>query len=876
MRKILRKLSLFLLVAFLTMASVFYINNSNQIKAQENLQGIDLSGQTKIIPGIQLSYYLNISTTGLPANELDGSYSLIYLDKNIFVEPQLVNISTERYVASREILPDNDYYIIKITYNDQLRPGSISGLPFLATVKNHVLHRGDQVTIKNKFFANNGGEIVSKDNVFDVKLYDWKQIHEDWHSEVDLGLNSVNDDRSKAKIDRINFDSFYLNAWDSEANSWPQFNGTATDPRRIKITVDLSNIDFGYTFNPSYDGWNSEFTFDDTTKTLTAWYPPISHGDSYGQIQNYFTLTVNDLQNGPVLGKKYEITYKAEIEERDGQLTELATRKMSRTYRYKPLVINANPITLDELGMQKQVHRRLSSISIVATPYMEEKYYYNLVYSTPENKYPAGKKFKVRELYDLPDYEMVLHSYSFVVFGNDLTETEKAALENNKLIGVNLDDSEEIIAEDVQINPNWTSYIRDTNNDLPNKKAYKKIRLVFAEEVELTTKTEGGNFSFGLGLSTNMNPTQEIREKIQNYFKEEYDKRKATDPYFRPVYQIKNTFGIKNNTEDRDEFILTNVLDLATTSSAERWAQSLTTDQGSSISAITTSNKLKHSVGLYAQGLKPEIQPLKDLKYVLLLPEGIEAENIAPDPNKVAVTATLERVVKNYKDTGRNAHIYSIEGFTVPAATEQHPHVAHEMAMIADLKVTSATKKGSNVITGFYTWSNTELNEIFVNNHETDNLDVDDDGSKTERVVMSDQEFNFIEPREFSIIKHSKFSSEVDEKYSLTANVDTAKPTDYRITINNNTNSSRDNIDVIDILPRNGDKEIVKDAYGVYLDCGSQFKMQLTGPIAPVTGYKYLYSTTTPYESLADNINLANWVDETGIADFRQVTMFRI
>lgn len=883
MRNKMKKLSIFLLVIFLSMTSVF-ISNNDKITAQNNVQGVELSKETKITPGVQLSYYLNISTLGLSQAQLDGSYSLIYLDKDIFVEPQLTNIAAESYVASREILSDNDNYIIKITYNNQLKPGSTKGLPFSATAKNHVLYVGDQVTITNKFFASNGGEVISKDNVFDVQLYTWKQLQGPWDSEVNLEFNQVNDNRTKAKISSITFDRFYLNAWDPEKNKRPTFmyEGGAPHPysgrdaRRVKITVDLSNLDFGFTFNQNYDSSNQEFTYDDTTKTLTAWSPPVNYEDKQGYIQNYFTLRINDLQNGPELGKKYEITYKAEIEERNGQLTEVGIRKMSLTYKYTPLVISASPITLDELAMKKEVNRGSDTISTTNTPYMEEKYYYNLTYSTPQSKYPAGKKFKIKELYDIPNYEMVLHSFAFNVDGNNLTEVEKAALQNNQLIGTNLDDSEEVIAEDVKLNSSYSSYIRNENNDLPNKKAYKKIRLVFEDGVELTTKTDGGKFDFRLGLSTNINPTQETREKIQKYFKEEYDKVKLTNPSFRPKYQIKNTFGIKNNDENRDEFILIDIIDIDTTSYAGLDGGGLRTDPGFSIHNITRSNKLKYHLVLRSRSKKREVQPFQDLKYVLLLPEGIEIENIAPDPTQASVTAVFDKVIKNYKDTGQNAYFYNIDGFTAPAETDQIRFPSNIMSMIANLKVTASTKPGYNTITGFYTWSNTDINEIFVSSSHSDSLDVNENGNKTERIVKETSSFNLVESKEFSIIKHSKFSSEADTKYSLNTNIDTENPTDYRITISNNTNSSRGNIDIIDILPRIGDKEIVNDTSGIYLDRGSQFKMKLAGPITPVAGYKYLYSTTTPYERLEDNINLANWSDAAGIADFGQVTMFRI
>ena len=110
----------------------------------------------------------------------------------------------------------------------------------------------------------------------------------------------------------------------------------------------------------------------------------------------------------------------------------------------------------------------------------------------------------------------------------------------------------------------------------------------------------------------------------------------------------------------------------------------------------------------------------------------------------------------------------------------------------------------------------------------SDNLDIDDDGDRTEQVLYTESSVNYIPPLELIYTKHV---GKDKTNFNLSTNVELGSPVYYRMNIYNNTIGRVSGTHIIDVLPYKGDHTIVSNDDGKYLERGSVFETPLIGSI---------------------------------------------
>lgn len=96
----------------------------------------------------------------------------------------------------------------------------------------------------------------------------------------------------------------------------------------------------------------------------------------------------------------------------------------------------------------------------------------------------------------------------------------------------------------------------------------------------------------------------------------------------------------------------------------------------------------------------------------------------------------------------------------------------------------------------------------------------------------------------------------------------------YRLRLENKMTTDLKVATAINVLPREGDKSIVKNEAGEYTDRGSKFSVFLKGPITPPEGFSVVYSTEKPATDALD-VNNQAFVPADEITDWSKVTMFK-
>lgn len=122
--------------------------------------------------------------------------------------------------------------------------------------------------------------------------------------------------------------------------------------------------------------------------------------------------------------------------------------------------------------------------------------------------------------------------------------------------------------------------------------------------------------------------------------------------------------------------------------------------------------------------------------------------------------------------------------------------------------------------------------------------------------------FYIYPPKQLFVKKDVKLSSDPDENFasSIGNKGKLGTEIDYRWKIQNNSLQTIDKLALIDILPYNGDKAIVKNQDGVYTDRGSKFKTKLTGVRQEDSDkFNIYYSTDEVKENTHENYN-ADWI----------------
>jgi LPXTG-motif cell wall-anchored protein len=211
-----------------------------------------------------------------------------------------------------------------------------------------------------------------------------------------------------------------------------------------------------------------------------------------------------------------------------------------------------------------------------------------------------------------------------------------------------------------------------------------------------------------------------------------------------------------------------------------------------------------------------------------------------------------------------------------------------DVSLSLDLTAQTGTAEGASDVVGWLAYDNTELINLgyWSGDSTADTYDLNGDGS-TEDLILSDSVSITYTP-----------SNEVYATATAGTSIDTlAVGTTQSLqegsslylglnVINNQDTGSIDYLTIVDVLPYEGDTTVVPDETGTLVSRGSEYEINITGPVVIVIngatldpadyGYTVYYSTDEPSTtSASDNMN-ATWVTEDDISDWSAVTMIKI
>ncbi|QPK93957.1 hypothetical protein HCQ94_05140 [Actinomyces sp. zg-332] len=229
--------------------------------------------------------------------------------------------------------------------------------------------------------------------------------------------------------------------------------------------------------------------------------------------------------------------------------------------------------------------------------------------------------------------------------------------------------------------------------------------------------------------------------------------------------------------------------------------------------------------GLFDRGGWGPLNKVENVKYVTLLPPGVEyVRRTSVSPS--SLTPPAPTVIPNYKNTGKTAVITELGDLDFSVLKTREIDARYE------LELTINASRGNNEIENYITYDNNDLVKPLTDSYgKADNLDLDGDGDRDEVFLARSSNINFIPPLELIVTKEV---SNTKDNFSFISDIDLDSEFFYRIKINNNTIAAAPVADVIDVLPYVGDHAIVANDTGEYKERGSAFAVALSNSVESV------------------------------------------
>lgn len=247
-----------------------------------------------------------------------------------------------------------------------------------------------------------------------------------------------------------------------------------------------------------------------------------------------------------------------------------------------------------------------------------------------------------------------------------------------------------------------------------------------------------------------------------------------------------------------------------------------------------------------------DLSSFEDGKLIYLFPQEMELSE--GGTNKV-LDGRWEYIY-NYKNTGKSAVI-----------------MHQDFETVGFLKVGRLMASGSYEVEMVTIWNE---NDTYRHGDASDDLDFHNDGVTSRNVARSKGAFTVSNPilvtthKQVRIANENGFWSESVQRAKAGDNIE------YRLSLINYNNTEISNAQILDILPYENDKSIVRNNSGQLVSRGSTINVQLTGPVADESGkFDVYYSTEEPGAN--ENESYAkNFVPASQITDWSQVRMIKI
>ena len=846
----------FLLAIVFTFTSVPIDAHATGIGSQVTTSiGYSVTQSSSLI-GKRESYSIQTGISGT-VGSYTLPYSIIYLDKNIFEQPSQSDVSPAEFIQSVSIdSSDAQYYKIKVTYKN-LTAGPPKKFPFSATLKNLRNAAGEQFTIKTSLFDKDGVELTSDDENFtksgyvagieapdngvtNPRMYLFKEYL------VDTDVDSTHTKFSPDFQSDIKFtiQNGKKNLTNGEVTNRPT---EGVDRRPVRVTITLPSTSVWDPSLPNNAGWTYNAADNTVTKDFTRTLP-------------YFDTTIT---------MKY------------GTNTNVATQY----FPVKTVLVNDDGTTDPTTERNGKVYREYEYVKKLKGTKYHLKYNYSVPVD-PEYRHKyliTGGQYWgptvaqntttiINTIIDEPWEKTEFTGYGIRVMDGFFDAANLAKISHNKLIGVNDDGSEEVIQANVPFETvnNITQMKADTVPISMTPKYYKSIKLVFDDEV---TISKYGQDAIGLVLETKLTNAEFTRLK----------NNMAANPNPSSA-NVTNTGKVQSYSNGVWTTISSNAVYIMREEYANMQLDKLSqTINGSTSSSITyAGNTMQYEMTVNYDNsfIFSQDRDVVDGKLIMLVDPELNFESITVGANAFFNLDANPTEVSNYAGTGKKAYIFDLNNF---AFKKQQQSIFKRDNVKVNFKPDSSLSPGEHKVEAILSWSNNTDRPTSKDPHtvyskdNTNYLDIYDsneNGSTTDRLSRIEWKFNFVPPQSVIINKLEKLESEPDSAYRAKMKAEKDEIVQYRIMAYNNSGADASALHFIDVFPYVGDKNVVKDYAGNYVDRGSKFATILQGPITAPAGYTMYYSTDTPKGTLPENL-ANNWVSESSITDWSQVTMFK-
>ena len=846
----------FLLAIVFTFTSVPIDAHATGIGSQVTTSiGYSIAQSSSLI-GKRESYSIQTGISGT-VGSYTLPYSIIYLDKNIFEQPSQSDVSPAEFIQSVSIdSSDAQYYKLKVTYKN-LTAGPPKKFPFSATLKNLKNAAGEQFTIKTALFDKNGVELTSDDENFtksgyvagieapdngvtNPKMYLYKEYL------VDTDVDSTHTKFSPDFQGDVKFT--IQNGKKNLTNGEVTLKLTeGIDRRPVRVTITLPSTSVWDSSLPNNAGWTYNSSDNTVTKDFTRTLP-------------YFDTTIT---------MKY------------GTNTNVGTQY----FPVKTVLVNDNGTTDPTTERNGKVYREYGYVKKLKGTKYHLKYNYSIPVD-PEYRHKyliTGGQYWgsaavqntttiINTIIDEPWEKTEFTGYGIRVMDGFFDAANLAKISHNKLIGVNDDGSEEVIQANVPFET--VNNIKQMKSDsVPismTPKYYKSIKLVFDDEV---TISKYGEDAIGLVLETKLTNAEFTRLKNN------------MDANPNPSStNVTNTGKVQSYSNGIWTTISSNAVYIMREEYANMQLDKLSqTINGSTSSSITyTGNTMQYemTVNYDHSFIFSQDRDVVDGKLIMLVDPELNFENITVGDNAYFDLDENPTEVANYAGTGKKAYIFDLNNF---AFKKQQESIFKRDNIKVKFKPDSSLSPGEHKVEAILSWSNNtdratskDLHTVYSkdNTNYLDIYDSNENGSTTDRLSRIEWKFNFVPPQSVIINKLEKLESEPDSAYRAKMKAEKDEIVQYRIMAYNNSGADASALHFIDVFPYVGDKNVVKDYAGNYVDRDSKFATILQGPVTAPAEYTMYYSTDTPKGTLPENL-ASNWVSESAITDWSQVTMFK-
>ena len=824
--------------------------------------------QTTSLPGKPESYYLNVTVSSDTYTE---PYSIIYLKRSEFNQPRPADVSGSPTIKNVSVTWDAAYWKIKVMYNI-LAPGPMVSNPFRATMTSRKFANGETATLETRLFTKDGVELANNTKQFTAETYVMGvNSHDDgtirgWsRGGTDTNV-IISDDETDAN--HSNIKNGFTDTWYTYAqNGTKHVNDTeitasnyGADRRKTRTILTLPS---SIIWDPSLPD-NADWTYDPVAHTITKDIdmPP-------GAISYFTKFTAKHDGTQSVNASNYTTVYIPQTNYliNDDGSVDMSTERKSRvykSYRYAQKIYlfkwNIFPET-DSSGQNNNGDRYVH----LGDNDGKNKWMINVSQywgATPV----TGSTVKFKSILDTPNEMVDFTGYGFRVWESMFDAANLAKLNQNKLIGINDDGSEEVIATNINYTPvtNKVDYFKwDTDHSM-TAKHYKAVRLDFNDEITISGYAEN---AVGLFLETKLTP--QAVTTIEN--------RLAAGQ----LYTAYNRGRVLSNTGDsmRDAVIRRHYQRDYAKIRMDKHSQNI--NGNPSLTNVQLGDKINYHVYTVYDAFVGVDRTVQNAKIIFLVDPELEFDSALHHNYQAQYRFTLNTTpqrVDNYKSTGKTAYVFDLDNFTLPKRTSTFSGVDR---LYFNFKPTTSLEGGEHTVESFMTWDNNSTdasgfapNTVYSSSTVDflDKYDANNNGSMTDRLSYQSFKFNFIPPRAVILTKKQKLTTETN--YNSAINAESGDIVEYKLSAWNNSIDNARELNVMDIFPYENDKEIVKDEHGNYVARGSKMYPVLQGLVTAPAGYTVYYSTDPPSGTIEANA-AANWVQAGAITDWSSVTMFK-